>query len=44
MFIKQFTADDWQDYKAIRLEALSRHEDVSGGSFAGESAWSDSQW
>lgn len=44
MFIKQFTADDWQTYKAIRLEALARHEDVYGGSFTGESAWSDSQW
>lgn len=23
MFVKQFTIDDWQEYKAIRLEALA---------------------
>jgi RimJ/RimL family protein N-acetyltransferase len=44
MFVKQFEAKDWPVYKAIRLEALARHEDVYGGSLKGESAWSDSQW
>ena len=42
--VKQFEAKDWPIYKAIRLEALARHENVFGGSFAGESAWSNSQW
>jgi RimJ/RimL family protein N-acetyltransferase len=44
MFVKQFTIDDWQEYKAVRLEALAAHENVYGGSYAQESAWSDSQW
>lgn len=44
MFVKQFEARDWPIYKAIRLEALARHENVYGGSYKGESAWSDSQW
>lgn len=42
--IRQFEAQDWLIYKAIRLEALARHEDLYGGSFAVESAWRDSQW
>jgi GNAT superfamily N-acetyltransferase len=44
MFVKKFNENDWQVYKAIRLEALSRHEDVYGGSFAGEAALGDDYW
>ena len=44
MFVKHFEAKDWAIYKAIRLEALSRQDDVYGGSFATESIWRDSQW
>lgn len=42
--VRQFEARDWPTYKAIRLEALSRHEDKFGASFTAESAWRDSQW
>ena len=44
MFVKKFEKDEWQTYKAIRLEALSLHEDVYGGSFKDEAAWDDSVW
>lgn len=44
MFVKQFTIDDWQIYKAIRLEALAAHESLYGNSYALESSWRDSQW
>lgn len=44
MFVRQFSAAEWDTYKSIRLEALSKHEDVFGSNHASEAAWSDSQW
>lgn len=44
MFVKKFEKDEWQVYRVLRLEALAFHEDVYGGSFKDESAWSDAQW
>lgn len=44
MFVKKFEKDQWQEYRAVRLEALSLHEDVYGGSFREESAWDDAKW
>ncbi len=44
MFVKKFENQDWQAYKAIRLEALSLHADVYGNSLALESAFSDDIW
>ncbi len=44
MFVRKFEKDEWQAYRALRLEALALHEDVYGGSYKGESAWDDAQW
>lgn len=44
MLVKKLGFEDWQSYRALRLEALSLHENVYGGSFRDEAAWKDSQW
>ncbi|PZO88541.1 MAG: hypothetical protein DI626_01550 [Micavibrio aeruginosavorus] len=44
MRVKQFNAKDWRQYRAIRLEALSRHADVYGNSLELEQSWSDEDW
>lgn len=44
MFVRKFEKHAWREYKAIRLEALSFHEDVYGGSLKDETGWADSVW
>ncbi|PZQ45345.1 MAG: hypothetical protein DI551_07570 [Micavibrio aeruginosavorus] len=44
MFVKKLTGKDWKAYKTLRLEALSRHEDVFGASFEKEAEREDSVW
>lgn len=44
MFVKKFEKDQWQAYRAVRLEALALHENIYGRSLKDESAWDDSQW
>lgn len=43
-YTKQFNQSNWQDYKSIRLEALSLHENLYGNSYATEGSWDDSVW
>jgi len=44
MHIKKLGRDDWQAYKALRLEALARHGNVFGGEFDAEFAYADDVW
>lgn len=44
MLVKKFSAGQWRDYRAIRLEALSLHADVYGNSLELEKSWSDRHW
>jgi RimJ/RimL family protein N-acetyltransferase len=44
MFVRKLNKDDWNAYKAIRLEALRLHENLYGGSYAAEAAYSDQDW
>ena len=43
-YTKQFNEQTWRDYKSIRLEGLTLHENVYGNSLAMEQAWDDSVW
>jgi RimJ/RimL family protein N-acetyltransferase len=42
--IQQFTVEDWQTYKSMRLEALRLEQGVFGGNYTDESARSDDEW
>lgn len=44
MFARALNEDEWQAYRALRLEALSLHEGVYGGSLSFEAARSDDYW
>lgn len=44
MFVRQLTAADWQAYKSVRLEALSRHAAVFGISLEAERTREDGSW
>ena len=34
MFVRKLEKNDWQTYKALRLEALRLHADVYGSTYA----------
>jgi len=42
--IHRFTIDDWQVFKAIRLEALQNEPHFLGGEYIVESAMTDEEW
>ena len=43
-YIQRWSVDDWQAFKAIRLEALQSKPDVFGSSYANESVQNDDFW
>ena len=44
MFVRKLDQKDWKSYKAMRLEALTHHAAVYGGSLKDEAAWDDDAW
>jgi RimJ/RimL family protein N-acetyltransferase len=42
--IRRFSANEWEQYKAIRLEALSLEPGMFGNSHALEAAFTDQEW
>ena len=44
IFIRRWSESDWGAFKAIRLEALSKHDNFFGASFSVESSKEDSFW
>ncbi|MFD2555535.1 GNAT family N-acetyltransferase [Sphingobacterium tabacisoli] len=42
--LKRMLPSDWEDYKAIRLEALYTDPDKFGSNYQKEAAYSDSDW
>lgn len=42
--IRQLVEEEWQLYKAIRLESLQKSHGVFGGNYADESVRPDSEW
>lgn len=42
--IKKWTVDDWQTFKSIRLEAVSKHDDVFGSAYKTELNKNDTYW
>lgn len=44
MFVRKLEKDDWQAYKALRLEALRLHADKYGSSYEENVGRSDAEW
>ena len=44
MFVRKFNGEDWQIYKALRLEALRLHADVFGTSYQDMVERPDAEW
>lgn len=44
IYTRQWTVDDWQTFKAMRLEALSKHENFFAFSYESALAKEDSFW
>ncbi len=42
--IRQWSVDDWQSFKAMRLEAVSKHDDVFGASYNAEFQKTNTYW
>lgn len=42
--IRRIRPDDWQQYKALRIEAMRLHPEAFGSTYEGELAKSDEQW
>ena len=43
-FTRALTPDDWQEFAAIRLEALQKYPQFFGATYAEESAYTQEQW
>lgn len=44
IFTRRWSESDWEDFKKIRLEAISQKPEVFGASFDNESSQDDSFW
>ena len=43
-YLRRFTADDWQAFKAIRLETLEKEQHFMGAPLAHEQTFPDQEW